>query len=251
MCVVLGALLMALSIPVQYVNRTVLDAPTFADRVDQLRQRDDVSQALGRDLSGDIIARSPDLVALAPLLEQVATGVIASDALSGPVRLAAAQFNRALTTGDSEQLVLRLADAGSVVAAAVAVIAPERAPNASNVGVTLAEIGSQGFASDMIGIADKVDTMAWLLPMLMFVALAAAVLLDPDRWATDRTHRRPLQRRVVARLRQRRQLALPRRRRRILASGSWRQDGRTAAQQLTRRSAESGRVGQRRLQQWR
>jgi len=109
MCVVLGALLMALSIPVQYVNRTVLDAPTFADRVDQLRQRDDVSQALGRDLSGDIIARSPDLVALAPLLEQVATGVIASDALSGPVRLAAAQFNRALTTGDSEQLVLRLA----------------------------------------------------------------------------------------------------------------------------------------------
>ena len=68
---VLGAVLLALSIPTGYVNRTVLDAPTFADKVDELRQRDDVSGVLGRELSDGIIARNPDLVAIAPLVDQI------------------------------------------------------------------------------------------------------------------------------------------------------------------------------------
>jgi hypothetical protein len=179
---VVGTVLLALSIPAGFVNRTVLDAPTFADNVNELRQRDDVSKALGHELGRQIIAQNPNLVAVAPLVDQISTAVMGSDVLSGPVRLAASQFNRALTTGNSDQLVLRVADAGAVVAGVVGAIAPERAPNASNLAVTLADVGNQGFATDIIGYAQFVDTLAWLLPVLALGFLVAAVLVDTDRW---------------------------------------------------------------------
>ena len=163
---VLGAVLLALSIPAGYINRTVLDAPTFADKVNELRQRDDVSDVLGREISQQIITQNPDLVALAPLVDQISIGVVGSDVLSGPVKLAASQFNRALTTDNSDQFVLRVADVGSVVAGVIGAIAPERAPQASNLSITLANVGDQAFASDIIGYAHLVDTLAWLLPLL-------------------------------------------------------------------------------------
>ena len=174
---VLGAVLLALSIPAGYINRTVLDAPTFADKVNELRQRDDVSDVLGREISAQIIANNPDLVALAPLVDQISIGVVGSDVLSGPVKLAASQFNRALTTAHSDQLVLRVADVGSVVAGVIGAVAPERAPQASNLSITLANIGDQAFASDIIGYAHLVDTLAWLLPLLAVAFLVATVLL--------------------------------------------------------------------------
>lgn len=123
---VLGALFLALSIPAGYVNRTVLDAPTLASNVDELRQRPDVSAVLGRELATTIIEQNPNLVAIAPLVDQISTAVVAGDALSGPTKLAASQFNRALMENNSSQFVLRLADAGAVVSGVVAVVAPDR-----------------------------------------------------------------------------------------------------------------------------
>ncbi len=183
---VLGAILLALSIPAGYVNRTVLDAPTFASRVDELRQRDDVSDVLGREISAEIISLNPDLVAIQPLVNQVAIGVVGSDALSGPVKLAASQFQRALTTQDSDQLVLRIADVGAVVASVIGAVAPDRVPGSTDIGVTLANVGNQGFATDIIGFTHLVDTLAWLLPLLTVVLFAGAVLVHPERWTAIR-----------------------------------------------------------------
>lgn len=182
----LGALFLTLSVPAGYVNRTVLDTPTFADRVDELRMRDDVSDLLGREIGAQLIRQSPDLIAIAPLVDQVSIGVMRSDALSGPVKIATSQFHRALTTENSDQLVLRLADVGAVVASAIGAIAPDRAAQGSNIGITLANIGNQNFAADIIRFVDFVDTLAWLLPLLAVVFLVAAVLVHPDRWAAVR-----------------------------------------------------------------
>ena len=186
MFLVVGAVLLALSIPAGHLNRTVLDAPTFASKVDQLRQRDDVSDVLGREVSAQIVSLNPDLIAIKPLVNQVAIGVVSSDALSGPVRLAASQFQRALTTENSDQLVLRIADVGAVVASVIGAVAPDRAPESSDIGATLANVGNQGFATDIIGFARLVDTLAWLLPLLTIVLLAGAVLVHPDRWTAIR-----------------------------------------------------------------
>ena len=183
---VLGAVLLTLSIPAGYVNRTVLDAPTFASKVNELRQRDDVSDVLGRELGNEIIARNPDLVAIGPLVDQVAIGVVGSDALSGPVELAASQFHRALTTENSSQLILRIADVGAVVTSVIGAIAPDQAPEFSDIGLTLADVGGQGFATDIIAFANLTDTLAWLLPLLTVALFVAAVLVNPNRWTAIR-----------------------------------------------------------------
>jgi hypothetical protein len=122
---VLGSVLVFLAVPAGYVNRTVLDAPTFAARVDEFRRRDDVSEVLGREVSQQLLKQNPDLVAIAPLVTQISIGVVGSDLLSGPVRVAAAQFNRALTTRDSDQAILRIADIGAVVTGMIAALTPE------------------------------------------------------------------------------------------------------------------------------
>jgi hypothetical protein len=179
---VLGGLLLFLAVPAGYVNRTVLDAPTFANRVDEVRKRDDVARVLGEEVAQQLITQNPDLVALAPLVETVATGVMGSDVLSGPTRLAASQVNQALTTGDSQQVVLRIADAGAVVAGVVGAVAPEKAPQATDVAATLSTVGSQGWASGFVEIAGTVDTLAWLLPVLALLCLTGAVLAHADRW---------------------------------------------------------------------
>lgn len=179
---VLGGVLLAAAVPVGYINRTVLDAGTFADRVDELRRRDEVSEVLGREVAQRLVTANPDLVAIAPLVEQISIGVMGSNALSGPVRVASAQLHRAFTTEDSGQLVLRIADAGAVVAGVVGAIAPERAPQATDVSATLASIGSQELAADVIHLVDLVDTLAWLLPVLAVACLAGAALVHPNRW---------------------------------------------------------------------
>jgi hypothetical protein len=179
---VLGGVLLFLALPAGYVNRTVLDAPTFADRVDELRRRDEVAQVLGDEVAQQLIARNPDLVAIAPLVQTVARGVMGGDALSGPTRVAAVQVNEALTTGNSQQVVLRIADAGAVVAGVLGAVAPERAPAATDVAATLSTVGSQDWASGVVDIAGTIDTLAWLLPVLTLLCLAGAVLLQPDRW---------------------------------------------------------------------
>ncbi len=178
----LGALFTFLSVPAGYVNRTVLDAPTFAERVDELRRRDDVSEVLGREVASALLARNPDLIAVAPLVETVAVGVVGGDLLSPAVRAAAAEFNRALTTGSSDQLVLRIADAGAVVSGVIGALSPDRAPAAGQVSATLADIGSEGFDGGITDLADLVDTLAWLLPVLAVATLAGGILTSADRW---------------------------------------------------------------------
>jgi hypothetical protein len=179
---VLGGVLLAAAVPAGYANRTILDADTFADRVDELRLSDEVSALLGREVAQQLVAANPDLVAIAPLVEQIAIGVMGGDALSGPVRVASAQLHRALTTEDSDQLVLRIADVGAVVAGVIGALAPERAPQATEVSATLASVGGQQFAADVIDLVDLVDTLAWLFPLLAIACLVGAALLHPNRW---------------------------------------------------------------------
>lgn len=157
-------------------------APTCANRVDEPRQRDDVARVLGEEVARQLIVRNPDLIAIAPLVQTVAIGVMGSDVLSGPTKLAAAQVNTALTGGDSRPVVLRIADAGAVVTGVLGSVAPDRAPQATDVAATVSKVGSQDWASGFVGLADTVDTLAWMLPVLALLCLVGAVVLDADRW---------------------------------------------------------------------
>jgi hypothetical protein len=182
--VVVGAILAALGLLAGHVNREVLDGPTFAANVDDIRRDDAVAAELGTAISDQLLRQHPNLVAIRPLVESVATRAAGGDLLSGPTRTAAQATHRLLTEGDADSIVLRLADVGAVVTGALAVVAPERAPVSSDVSVTLASIGDQAFAETTIAIAQAVGVLAWLLPVLALVCFAGAIGLSRTRWRT-------------------------------------------------------------------
>ena len=182
--VVLGAVLAALGLLAGHVNREVLDGPTFAANVDDIRRDDAVAAELGTAISNQLLRQHPNLVAIRPLVESVATRAAGGDLLSGPTRTAVEATHRLLTEGDADSIALRLADVGAVVTGALAVVAPEHAPASSNVSVTLASIGDQAFAETTIAIARAVGVLAWLLPVLALVCFAGAIGLSRTRWRT-------------------------------------------------------------------
>lgn len=182
--VALGAVLAALGLVAGHLNRELLDGPTFADHVDEIRRDDDVAAELGVAISNQLVRQNPDLVAIRPLVESVATRVAGGDLLSGPTRLAAQGVHRALTEEDADSIALRLTDTAAVVSAVLAAVAPERAPLASDVSITLASIGDQAFAETTIAIARALGVLAWLLPVLALVCFAAGIALSPRRWRT-------------------------------------------------------------------
>jgi hypothetical protein len=182
--VVVGAACAALGLVAGHLNRELLDGPTFANHVDEIRRDEEVATAVGRSISEQLVLARPDLVAIRPLVDQVSTQVAGGDLLSGPTRAAAEAAHRALTESDADSIALRIADAGAVVSGVLGAVAPERAPNATNVSVTLAQIGDQAFASTVIAIARVLGVLAWLLPLLALVSFVVAIVLSRDRWRT-------------------------------------------------------------------
>jgi hypothetical protein len=190
--VLVGGILAALGLLAGHVNREVLDGPRFAEHVDDIRRDADVAAALGEEISTRLILRNPDLVALRPLVDAVSARVVAGDLLSAPTQIAARTAHRALTEGDADSMALRIVDAGAVVAAALSALAPERAPVSGDVSVTLASVGSQDFAADVLAATRVLGVLAWLLPALALVCFGAAIGLSRDRWRTTATVGRAL-----------------------------------------------------------
>src|SRR3954447_984539 len=125
---VLGAVSAGLGVVAGHINRQVLDGPTFAHNVDKIRREPAVSTALGRVITAQLIGANPDLIALRPLIEEVAIRAAGSEALSGATRVAARTAQEALTRRGGASVVLRIVDAGAVVTAVLHAVAPDRTP---------------------------------------------------------------------------------------------------------------------------
>jgi hypothetical protein len=190
--IVVGAILAAFGLIAGHLNRELLDGPTFAEHVDEIRRDDDVAAALGLAISNQLLTGRPDLVAVRPLVEQAATQVAGGDLLSGPTRAAAQAAHEVLTESDANSIALRITDAAAVVTGVLAAVVPDRAPVDAEVSVTLASIGDQAFASTTIAVARALGVLAWLLPLLAIVCFGAAVAVSRSRWRAAATAGRSL-----------------------------------------------------------
>ena len=180
----LGTLLTIGAIAAGLVHREVLDAGRFARSVDSIRSDPAVSEQLGQEITRQVLALDPNLVALRPVIEVTATALVRSSAFTPIVTAAARQLHEAFSNPNSGQLVLRLADVGAVVVPAVRALAPTLAKSLpADFDLTLARIGSQDFAGRTIRFARTVDTLSWLLPLLAAVSFLLALLLARQRRA--------------------------------------------------------------------
>jgi hypothetical protein len=184
---VLGAVLLLAGVLAGVVNREVLDGDRFADHVDAIRQDDAVSREIGAALTDEILQAEPDLVVARPAVESAVTTLVRSPAFGPAVRKMVTGIHDAVLAGDGS-VVLRLADVGAVLVAALQTVAPELASHLpADLDVTLAQFGGQGPDSTPIRYAHFVEVLSWLLPLLALLCFGGAVLLGRDRGKGLRT----------------------------------------------------------------
>jgi hypothetical protein len=180
--VVVGSVLLFVAVLCVVGYRLFLDTETFAAGVDDIRKTEAVSDALGRELTTQIVAGKPDLIAVRPLIEQVTAEIASSDLLTPLVTRAAAQVQLAATTESSGTIALRLADAGAVAASALRAFVPDVGGQIpADLSVTLAEVGAQQVFASTIRAARYLSLAAWLLPVLALGTLAMAVWVSPNQ----------------------------------------------------------------------
>jgi hypothetical protein len=180
--IAVGCLLLLLGSVAGVVNRQVLDGPRFAHHVESMRTDPDVTRELGRAITTRVLELDPDLVAVRPLVESVATAAAGSPALRPVVLRAARQLHAALTSPSSAPLVLQLADVGAVLTASLRVAAPDLAASLpATFDVTLARIGSGSFADSTARFAHHVELLAWLLPLGGLLLIGIGVGTSRDR----------------------------------------------------------------------
>lgn len=182
--VVAGGVMAALGLVAGSANRQLLDGPTFATHVDAVRRDDTVAARLGEQITEVVVTNNPDLAAIQPLIQSVATSAAGSDLLAAPTRRAAQTMHTALVDGDADLLVFQLTDAAAIVAAAVDRLAPVDSPVSADTAVTLAAFGSSDLRGAAAGVASTVGLLAWLLPLIAVACFAVAIVRSRARWAT-------------------------------------------------------------------
>jgi hypothetical protein len=178
---IVGSILLLAGILAGLINRHVLDGDRFANGVDAMRRDPEVSRQVGQALANRLFQLNPNLIAVRPLIEGATTTLAGSSTFSPFVRSAARQLHRAFTQ-DNGGVVLRLVDVGAVVTGTLTAIAPGAAARLpADLDVTLAQVGSQSFAARLVHLTRLVGVLAWLLPLLAFLAFAGSVWWSPDR----------------------------------------------------------------------
>ncbi len=179
---VVGSLLLTLGLLAGVLNHNVLDVPRLTSHVDAVRADPHVSRQVGELVTDRVIRASPDLVALRPLLQSASTSLVASSAFGPVVRSTTRQLAQAMLDPDSDPVVLRLADAGAVVTAAVRTVAPQAAARLpADLDVVLARIGGQTFPAEVLRWVHLARLGSWLLPLLALLCFAGGVLLGDGR----------------------------------------------------------------------
>ncbi|WP_332644683.1 hypothetical protein [Aeromicrobium sp.] len=178
---ILGSILLLLGVLAGVGNREVLDGNRFAQHVDAIRTDPAVSRQVGIVITDKLTRTEPDLVVARPLLESTTAALVGSPAFGPVIRTMVAPVHDVFTD-DGDHLVLRLADVGAVLVAAIKTVAPEAAESLpADLDVTLATVGGQGFSGQIIGAAHLTRVLSWLLPLLAILCFAGALLLTKDR----------------------------------------------------------------------
>ena len=164
LCLVLGALLLFLGSIAGWLNHTVVNGEQFGQRVDAVRQDPEVARQVGALVAQQVVAEEPDLVAVAPLITSLATSVVGSPALSRPFETSVEELHDALTRRSGGEPVLRLADLGATLTAALRQLSPDLAAKIPpDLAPTLADFGAGETQSRIVTAFTWVKVLAWVL----------------------------------------------------------------------------------------
>jgi hypothetical protein len=169
----LAGLALTVSLTLAYADRAVFSADGFADRSAATLERPAVRAAVARHVADAAIQAKPDLVAVRPLVEAAAGGLIDTEAFRSLLRAAARDLHRSAFDRDAATVTLKVADTGVLLVDALQRLRPElasRIPPGLQTRLAAASGGDRAAALRAVQRMHAVRRGAW-------VALAVAVLL--------------------------------------------------------------------------
>lgn len=185
-----GALLAVVAVLLTGLRVAVLDENRFVASAGTALTSDPVSDAIGTQLTHQLVAFQPDLVTFEPLLASGVTAVVRSGAARGAVEVAARQLYRTAVEGDADSAVLRLGSIGLLAVQSVRTLTPEiaeRVPQSIDQALVSLEGGDAADAiATVTDAAHALRVVSWLITGLAVLLLVAAVLVRRDRTAAAR-----------------------------------------------------------------
>jgi hypothetical protein len=179
---VLSAIALAVAGLFFYVEHAVFDSDAFADRTAAALEQAPVRDAAARRLSDAVIGVKPDLVALRPIVDLGAGGVVGTQAFRALVRSGAYRVHRSAFDREDRNVTFQIQDAGVLLAAAVQRLRPDIATSVpAGVAVRVARIkgGVNGFMLGLAEAADRARPVGWIA-LVVGVLLAIGALLAGD-----------------------------------------------------------------------
>jgi hypothetical protein len=178
---VLAAVLLLLSVLALYANRVLFDSDHFANHVGAAVEQPAVEDEIGRRITDGIVEQQPDLVAVRPVIEGVAAGVVGSGAFNDLLRAAVRDLHRAIFKRDQGTVTLTVADVGVVVSSALEQFAPRVAKQVrSRATAPILDGEPPDWLLDLARVAADVEALAVVLLVLAIVAAAGGLALAPD-----------------------------------------------------------------------
>ena len=183
-----AVLLAVLAVALSYAGRAVLRPAPFADRA-VAALRDPAVQADVADHVTDAVTRigGGDLVAVRPLVRSLAGGIVGGQAFAALFRRALLQAHDAVVGRGDGRVLITVADVGVLVQGVLERLAPTAARRiATERASRLFTLHPGGAVVDVVQVARRVYSAAWVLAVLGAIAAGAALLLSEDRRRTAR-----------------------------------------------------------------
>ncbi|MGD9890853.1 MAG: hypothetical protein AB7U18_06125 [Dehalococcoidia bacterium] len=182
MLVGFGALVFFLGVVALWAYDTVLDADRFAGTVLRAVEQEEVKAEIGRIVTDQSIALRSDLIAVRPLLETVVDSVIGSRPFRRILAVAARDTNRSILEGREHTILLDISDTTTLVLGGLKAFDPNlaaRLPPSLEAG--LIEVRNLSIPTELVGLADDIKELAFVLPVVALLAWAGAVAISPER----------------------------------------------------------------------
>jgi hypothetical protein len=176
---VLAAVALTAGVALLFAERNVFSADGFAQRTEQSLRSDAVTREIARRLTDVAVNAEPDLIAVRPLVQGAAEGVVRSASFRSLVRAAARDLHRSIFETDANTVTLTVIDAGVLLDEALSQLRPDLARRIpANLRINL-----DGFAQERTAEALDIAEQARILTV---VTLILALLLAGGAWLTAR-----------------------------------------------------------------
>ncbi len=181
-----AVLLAVLALVLSYLGRSVLRPGPFADRAVATLRDPAVQADLADRLTAAVTSlRGGDLVAVRPVIRSVAGGIVGGDAFAALFRAAVLEAHAAVVQRSGGRFLLTTGDLGVLVQGVLERFAPTAARTIpSDRASTLLTLRPGRGVLDLVHLARRVYTAAWVLAVLALLTAGAAGMISPQRRRT-------------------------------------------------------------------